>query len=126
MNAISTMDWQEVIHSVEASRKLLTSLWEMDSQAVAEGIDRAHREISILEYNDENSLSCAIGLAYYSARRDYRLIRELPSGRGFADVVFLPLSQVNKPALVIELKYDKTANAAIQQIKDRQYPQSPT
>ncbi|GFI54824.1 hypothetical protein IMSAGC022_01450 [Alistipes sp.] len=79
---------------------------------------------SILTYNDENSLGCAIGLAYYSARKDYRLIRELPYGRGFADVVFLPLPSVKKPALVIELKYDKTANAAIQQIKDRQYTQA--
>ena len=51
VNAISTMDWHEVIRSVEASRKLLESLWEMDSKAVAEGIDRAHKEISILKYN---------------------------------------------------------------------------
>ena len=79
---------------------------------------------SILMYNDENSLSCAIGLAYYSARKDYRLIREFPTGRGFADVVFLPLPSVGKPALVVELKYDKSASAAIQQIKDRKYIQA--
>lgn len=79
---------------------------------------------SILTYNDENSLGCAIGLAYYSARKDYRLIRELPAGRGFADVVFLPLPSVNKPALVVELKYNKTADTAIQQIKSRQYTQA--
>ncbi len=70
---------------------------------------------SILTYNDENSLGCAIGLAYYSARKDYMLIRELPTGRGFADIVFLPLPHAGKPALVVELKYDKTANTAIQQ-----------
>ena len=75
----------------------------------------------MLTYNDENSLSCAIGLAYYSARKDYRLIRELPTGRGFADIVFLPLPSVNKPALVVELKYAQTARSAIDQIKDRQY-----
>ena len=75
----------------------------------------------MLAYNNEDSLGCAIGLAYYSARKEYRLIRELPSGRGFADVVFLPLPSVNKPAIVVELKYDKTPGAAIQQIKDRQY-----
>ncbi|MCI9143671.1 MAG: AAA family ATPase, partial [Lachnospiraceae bacterium] len=65
-----------------------------------------------------------IGLAYYSARKDYRLIRELPSGKGFADVVFLPLPAVKKPALVVELKYDMTVNAAIQQIRDRHYTQA--
>lgn len=77
-----------------------------------------------MTYNDENSLGCAIGLAYYSARKDYMLIRELPTGRGFADIVFLPLPHAGKPALVVELKYDKTANTAIQQIKDRQYTQA--
>ncbi len=60
-----------------------------------------------MTYNDENALGCSISLAYYSARKDYRMIRELPTGRGFADVVFLPLPSVNKPALVVELKYDK-------------------
>ena len=88
-------------------------------------MDRAHTEAaSILTYNDENSLGCAIGLAYYSARKDYRLIRELPAGKGFADIVFLPLPSVNKPALVVELKYNKTADTAIQQIKNRRYTQA--
>ena len=89
------------------------------------GLDRAHREVSsVLTYNDENSLACAIGLAYYSARRDYKLIREFPTGCGFADIVFLPLPHTQKPALVVELKYDRTAHAAIQQIKDRKYAQA--
>lgn len=93
-----------------------------DGESVAKALDRAHTEVaSILTYNDENSLACTIGLAYYSARKDYRLIRELPTGRGFADIVFLPLPSAGKPALVVELKYDRTAQAAIQQIKDRQY-----
>lgn len=78
----------------------------------------------MLTYNDENSLSCAISLAYYSARKDYKMIREFPTGRGFADVVFLPLPFSTKPALVIELKYDKSASAAIEQIKERQYTQA--
>ena len=96
-----------------------------DEESVARGLDRAHTEAaSILTYNDENSLGCAIGLAYYSARKDYKLIRELPAGRGFADVVFLPLPFSTKPALVVELKYDKSASTAIQQIKDRKYTQA--
>lgn len=77
-----------------------------------------------MPYNDENSLGCAIGLAYYSARKDYRIIREMPTGLGYADFVFLPLPSVRKPALVAELKYDKTARSAIQQIKDRHYTQA--
>lgn len=78
-----------------------------------ERLDKVHAEVvSILTYDDENSLGCAIGLAYYSARKDYMLIREFPAGRGFADVVFLPLPSADKPAMVMELKYGKTANAA--------------
>lgn len=86
---------------------------------------RAHMEVaSILTYNDENSLCCAIGLAYYSARKDYKLVRELPAGKGFADVAFLPLPHTYKPALIVELKYDRSARCVIQQIKDRQYTQA--
>ncbi len=60
-----------------------------DAERVAEGLDKAHMEAaSILNYNDENALGCAIGLAYYSARKDYQLIREFPTGHGFADIVF--------------------------------------
>ena len=122
VNAISTMDWHEVIRSVEASRKLLESLWEMDSEAVAKGIDRAHKEISILEYNDENSLSCTINLAFYFAREYYTIIRELPSGKGFADICLIPRKvHMDKPAVVIELKWDKAVAGAIAQIKDKNY-----
>lgn len=78
----------------------------------------------MLTYNDENSLAAAIGLAYYSARKDYKLVREFPTGHGFADIVFLPLLHTAKPALVVELKYDKTVQSAIQQIKDRNYTQA--
>ena len=60
VNAISTMDWPEVIRSIQASRELLNALWRQNSDAVAAGIDQAHQEISILQYNDENSLSCTI------------------------------------------------------------------
>ena len=68
INAISTMDWAEVTRSVEDSKMLLEALWNMDEKAVAAGIDKAHREISILQYNNENALSCTINLAFYFAR----------------------------------------------------------
>ena len=124
-NAMSVGGWAEVVRVLNASEKLLNDTLACDSQSVADGLDRAHTEVSsILTYNDENSLSCAIGLAYYSARKDYKIIREFPTGKGFADIVFLPLPHANKPALVIELKYAKTAQTALQQIKDRHYTQS--
>lgn len=125
INAISTMDWKEVTTSVEASRKLLEALWKMDGKAVAEGIDKAHREISILQYNDENSLSCTINLAFYFAREYYTIIRELPTGKGFADICFIPRNlHADKPAAVLELKWDKSAKGAIAQIKENEYAEA--
>ena len=121
-NAMSVGGWAEVMRILKASEKLLEDTLNGDEKAVARALDKAHSEVaSILTYNDENSLGCAIGLAYYSARKDYRIIREMPAGKGFADIVFLPLPYTNKPALVVELKYNKTADAAIEQIKDRRY-----
>lgn len=122
INVVSTMDWHEGIASVEASRKLLEALWNLDGDTVAAGIDRAHNEISILKYHDENSLSCAIHLAFYFAREYYTIIRELPSGKGFADVCFIPRKlYADKPAAVIELKWDKDIKGTIAQIKEKQY-----
>ena len=135
-NAMSVGGWPEIMRVLKASEKLLEDTLRGDAERVAEGLDRAHMEVaSVLTYNDENSqflsdelsiknLLVAISLAYYSARKEYRMIREFPSGRGFADVVFLPLPHTNKPALVVELKYDKSAETAIQQIRDRQYTQA--
>jgi len=124
-NAMSVGGWQEVVNVLKASEKLLEDTLNCNADSVARGLDRAHTEVaSVLTYNDENSLGCAISLAYYSARKDYRMIRELPTGHGFADVVFLPLPHRNKPALVVELKYDKSAGLAMQQMKDRHYAQA--
>ncbi len=124
-NAMSIGGWTEVMNVLKASQRLLEDTLSGDAGRVAEGLDRAHTEVaSILTYKDENFLGAAISLAYYSARKDYRMIRELPTGRGFADVAFLPLPSCGKPAMVIELKYDKSAPAAIRQIKDRRYTQA--
>ena len=122
LNAIEGSGWNEVISAVEASEKLLQATLQKDEHAVAKAIDRVHMDTtSILNYNDENALSYVISLAYYSARKDYFLIRELPSGKGYADIVFLPRKRTEKPAMVIELKWDHSADAAISQIKRKQY-----
>ena len=122
VNAISTMDWSEVTRSILASKKLVEAMWAMDEDAVARGLDKAHEEISILQYNDENSLSCTINLAFYYAREYYTIIRELPTGKGFADICLIPRKlHADKPAVVIELKKDRDAQGAIEQIKQKNY-----
>ena len=121
-NAVSTMDWKNVMTAITDSKQLLQDLLDGKAELVAAGIDKAHEEIAILQYNDENSLSCVIGLAFYSAREFYQTIREMPAGRGFADIVFLPLpNHADKPAILIELKWDQEADTAIRQIHEKRY-----
>jgi len=122
VRAVKNGGWEEVAKAIDESERLLDATLKQDENAVAEGIDRVHMEnTSILAYNDENSLSCVITLAYYSARKDYFIIRELPSGKGFADVAFIPRKNCDKPAMIVELKWDDLAENAVSQIKDRKY-----
>lgn len=124
-NAVEETGWDTVIRAISASDTLLKATWQQDSDAVAAAIDRVHSEnTSILNYNDENALSCVITLAYYNAVNEYTLIRELSTGYGFADMVFLPKKNSDKPALLVELKWNQTAQGAIDQIKNKQYVQS--
>ena len=103
-NAMSVGGWPEVMRVLKASEKLLEDTLRGDAESVARGLDRAHTEVaSVLTYNDENSIACAISLAYYSARKQYKLIRELPSGKGYADIIFLPLPHSGTPGWGVEV-----------------------
>ncbi|MCD8017077.1 MAG: PD-(D/E)XK nuclease domain-containing protein, partial [Oscillospiraceae bacterium] len=115
--------WGEVARSIQNSKSLLQAVWDVDGAAVAAGIEKAHQEVSILQYNNENSLSCTIGLAFYYAREYYNMVREMPTGKGFADICFVPRpNHLDKPAIIAELKWDKSIEAAISQIKEKNYP----
>ena len=123
VNAVKLNNWSHVANAIEKSKQLLRATIDGNEEAVARGVDVAHDEnTSILSYNDENSLACVLSLAYYYASNDYIIHRELASGKGFADLVLIPRKNVASPAIVIELKYDKAVNTAIEQIKQRQYP----
>jgi hypothetical protein len=123
VNAIKMNNWSHVAGAIEKSKQLLQATLRGDEDAVARGVDAAHDEnTSILSYNDENSLACVLSIAYYYASNDYIIHRELATGKGFADLVLIPRKNVDSPAIVIELKYDKAVDTAIEQIKRRQYP----
>ncbi len=123
MRSIKTGGWDGLIQALERSDDLLQKTWELDGRAVAAGIAAIHDETaSMLKYNDENSLTCTVLMAYYSAKTYYmNPLMEFPSGKGFADVVYLPKRECDRPALVVELKWNQSAEGAIEQIKDRQY-----
>ena len=113
----------EVMNIVKKSENTLKATLKKDSNIVAKAIDEIHNsEIPILQYNDENSLSCVITLAYHSARNYYRIEREEKSGKGYADFMFHP-KRKGDTAFVLELKVDNTPENAIKQIKEKEYYQ---
>lgn len=123
-SALATGSWDEVAQSISRCDDLLWATIDKNADKIAELIELAHDSYtSILEYNDENSLSCTLTMAYFTAPAYYNVFRELPSGKGFADMVFIPRADSgNKPAFVVELKWNKNVNGAIKQIKDKNYP----
>ena len=123
-NAVEDTGWEHVVKALGQSERLLQATLDGDCEAVAHGIDVAHDEnTSILSYNDENSLACVLSIAYYYAKNDYVMHRELASGKGFADIVLIPRKNVDSPAIIVELKYNQNADTAISQIKRKQYPE---
>lgn len=125
VNSISASTWGEVSKALKESADTLEAIWQKRSKQVAEAIRQAHFETFHIQYNDENALSYTISLALYAARNFYVIHRELAGGKGFADLVFLPRKKFpEKPAIVVELKWDKTAEGAIAQIKNKEYCRS--
>ena len=122
-SAVKMNNWAHVADALRSSRQLLQATLRGDEEAAARGVDATHDEnTSILSYNDENSLACVLSIAYYYASNDYIIHRELATGKGFADLVLIPRKNIDSPAIIIELKYDKAVDTAIEQIKRRQYP----
>lgn len=118
--SIKNSDWNATTKAIQNSRNLLDATFNMDETKVADYIEQAHLETSHIQYNDENALSYTIDLAYYAARDHYTVIRELPTGKGFADLAFIP--KTDKPAILVELKWNQDVNTAITQIKEKKYP----
>ena len=121
--ALQTGEWSEIAKAISTCDELLDETIEGNEERVAELVELAHDTYtSILKYNDENSLSCVLTMAYFTAPAYYNIIREMPAMKGFADLVFIPRSNAGfRPAMVVELKYDRSADAAINQIKERRY-----
>jgi len=128
ITAVRSSNWDELIAFQQESRKLLAATLSMDEKQVAAEIDKIHSEYSsAIRYNDENSLSSTITIAYLGAMQYYfKPVRELPTGRGFADFVFIPKPEYKStyPALVVELKWNQDTTTALQQIEDKKYPES--
>lgn len=128
INATKRKKWNEFLYFQKESYSLLDATLDMNGSAVASQIEKIHNEYaSAIVYNNENSLSSVLTIAYLSTLQFYfKPIREMPGGRGFADFVYLPKPEyaADYPALIVELKWNKTAESALEQIKNRKYPES--
>ena len=117
--SIEDSSWNETTKALLNSRALLEATWNREEELVAKYIEEAHLDTAILTYNNENALSYTISIAYIYARNHYTIIREMPSGKGYADMVFIPKD--DKPAMIVELKWDQEVETAIDQIKEKKY-----
>ena len=117
--SIEDSSWNETTKALLNSRALLEATWNKEEELVAKYIEEAHLDTAILTYNNENALAYTISIAYIYARNHYTIIREMPSGKGYADMVFIPKG--DKPAMIVELKWDQEVETAIDQIKEKKY-----
>lgn len=128
LKATRQKKWKEFIEFERQSDSLLDATLDMDEETVSAVIEKIHMQYtSAIRYNDENSLSSVLTIAYLSSMKYYFTpIREFPAGRGFADFVYLPKPEYINiyPALLIELKWNKNVQTALEQIKKNLYPES--
>ena len=123
MTSTMTEEWHEPLRAYECSKELVRATWDRDAARVAELLEEAHDSATNRAYNDEAALSYAVRMAYYAAQCYYTTVVELDSGKGYADVCYLPSPRHPEvPALVVELKHNKAADTALDQIRRRNYP----
>ena len=119
--ALSDESFGYVSKIIENSKKMLKATVDRNTEVVEDILHDIHNsEIPILQYNDENSLSCVLTLAYLSARDTYRIEREEKTGKGYADFTFHPRRK-NDIAFIVELKKDEEPDVALNQIKEKEY-----
>ncbi len=116
--------WKPAFRTLHLSQEILKATWEKDEETVAELLEEAHNRAGNKTYNDESALSYAVQLAYYAAQMYYTTILELDSGKGYVDIAYLPAPKYPAiPALVVELKYNQSADTAMSQIRRQKYPE---
>ena len=122
-SALEECSWPEAIKPYQRSKKFIDAIHAEDSATVARMVEETHQYMtSVLNYNNENALACVVSVLCFYAENLYHVIREFPTGKGFADIVLLPKKGVHKPAIVVELKFNKDVKAAIDQIHNNHYP----
>ena len=124
MRHVTGRNWKILaLVSIRQSKELLTATCSMDADKVAAMLESVHDDMhEFKEYNSEHTLKCVIHLAYYAAQDEYRLRFEEGAGKGIADCIMLPRKR-GIPGIVLELKYNRSAEEAIAQIRQKNYAQ---
>ena len=122
--AIRQVRQDDTVRRVRESDRLIEDTIHGEEEAVARQIEKIHEEEASLYYNNEQVLRSVIKRAYFSYGDEYVMFEELPAGAGCADIVYLPKRDSVLPALVVELKWNQSAQSALEQIRDRRYPEA--
>lgn len=121
-SAVAVVDEYKVTNKIiKASKELLAETLRLNGDAVEKSLDESHIHVtSNRSYNNEDALQSAIYLSYIYALNKYTIIKEMTTGKGFADVVFIPFVP-NIPAMIIELKRNGSTDTALNQIREKKY-----
>ena len=125
LHSVRDNNWPQYESALKLSDEVLVATYRHDTETVASLLSKIHEnKVPALEYNSESALRYVVLMAYLAAEKDYLApINEFPTGKGFADIVYLPKKVIKdgNPALIIELKKEASAKAALEQIKERDY-----
>ena len=123
MDIVREQNWYERMETIRRSENLLKAIKELDGTTVATIIQDIHNSpaVALLDYNDEESLTyCVMTGLLWSTLDDYSYHREDQAGKGRVDLVYEPITR-RQPLILIEFKYDDSAEEAIKQIKEKEY-----
>ena len=125
LHSVRDNHWPQYESALKLSEQVVVATENKDTETVANLLAKVHEDkVPVLEYNSESALRYVVLMSYLAAEKDYLApLNEFPTGKGFADIVYLPkkVSKKGKPALIIELKKDASAKVALEQIKERDY-----
>ena len=121
---VKSQPWFNSIPIIERSQSLFEAITTLDANKAAEIITEIHNSpnVSLLTYNREESMVfCLISGLMWQTEREYEVFRELQSGKGSADLIYVPKRNMHLPILLIEFKYGQSAEEAMNQIKEKEY-----
>ena len=116
-------DYSATDQIIKASREAWNALLQKDQDAVAKALDESHIHVtSHRNFENEAALASAVYIAFVYALNSYTAIKEVSAGKGIADVIYIPVyADDEHPAVIIELKHEKSTSKALAQIKNKEY-----